>query len=126
MYKAWSQVDIRGTKTDRRAVRGASVETWARPYLETHTANLLGNVTPLFPGITRSGAIHHHERCCAVAGVENYTLKDSRHSVAVRMRKAGRSFEDIAAQLGTSVYQTVTVYSAYQPDEQPQAQKVAK
>jgi hypothetical protein len=33
------------------------------------------------------------------------------------MRLAGKSFEDIAAQLGTSVYQAVTVYTKYRPED---------
>lgn len=126
VYKGWARVDIRGTKTDRRAVHQATVEPWARPYLEAHTAHLLGNTTRVFPGITNSGASHHHDRCCEAVGVENYTLKDARHSVAVRMRKAGKSFEDIAGQLGTSVFQAVTVYSKYKPDEQAEQQREAK
>ncbi len=46
-------------------------------------------------------------------------MKDARHSVAVRLRKAGRTFEEIAAQLGTSVYQVVNVYAKYKPDAAP-------
>lgn len=119
-------VDVRGTKTNRRRVHQATIEAWAVPYLREHCKGVLGHHTPLFAGLTRSGASHHHERCCVAVGVDDYTLKDSRHSVAVRMRKAGKSFETIAAQLGTSVYQTVTVYSAYTPDAPSVAQREAK
>lgn len=121
------KVDIRGTKTDRRAVHQATIEPWALPTIKA-LYKLLGaedRHSILFPGLTRSGASHHHKRLCATLNIDGYTLKDSRHSVAVRMRKAGKSFEEIAAQLGTSVYQTVQVYAAYKPDEQTQEHKEA-
>jgi hypothetical protein len=54
---------------------------------------------------------NHHARLTKKLGIEDYTLKDARHSVGVRMRLAGKSFEEIAEQLGTSVYQAVTVYT---------------
>ncbi len=108
--------NVRGTKTDRRAVHQAAIEAWAVSFLESHVESIIGAHTLLFPDFTNSGASHHHARCCAAVGVEDYTLKDARHSVAVRMRKRGATFEDIAAQLGTSVFQAVTVYSRYQPD----------
>lgn len=108
-------VNLRGTKTDHRKVHGAEIEPWAVSILRTHVKGLVGASTPLFPGRTNNGANHHHARCCTAVGVSDYWLKDSRHSVAVRMRLAGRSFEEIAAQLGTSVYQAVTTYTKYRP-----------
>lgn len=110
---AAARVNIRGTKTDRRCVHRATIEAWAVPILAEHLKSILGAHTPIFAPFTNSGASHHHERCCEAVGVEDYWLKDSRHSVAVRMRLAGRSFEDIAEQLGTSVYQVATVYAKY-------------
>lgn len=114
-------VNIRGTKTDARKVFRATIEPWAIPMLREHLASLLSPHTPLFMLLTNSGAAHHHRRCCEAVGVEDYTLKDARHSVGVRMRLAGRSFEEIAAQLGTSVYQAVTVYTRYRPEAAEQA-----
>jgi integrase len=113
--------DIRGTKTDRRKVHAASIEAWAVPILTEHLKTRVGRHTPLFDPFTNSGASHHHATCCKAVNVEDYTLKDSRHSVAVRMRLKGRSFEDIASQLGTSVFQAVTVYSQYKPEQLEQA-----
>lgn len=110
------EVTIRGTKTDHRKVFRAELEAWAVPLLREHAKALLGHHTLLFPGLTNSGASHHHRRCCAAVGVEDYTLKDARHSVGVRMRLAGKTFEEIAQRLGTSVYQAVTVYTKYTPD----------
>lgn len=107
--------DIRGTKTDRRHVHAASIEPWAIPPLVEHLRAFENKPTHalLFPGLKRSAATQHHKRICDKLGVAGYTLKDSRHSVGVRMRKAGKTFEEIAGQLGTSVYQAVNVYAAY-------------
>lgn len=113
------KTDVRGTKTDHRAVHQATIEPWALPYVRAHI-KAMGDADRhelLFPEMGRSGPSHHHKRICATLRVDDYTLKDARHSVAVRMRKAGKSFEEIAAQLGTSVFQTVQVYAAYTPDE---------
>lgn len=112
-----ARVNVRGTKTDRRAVHAAEIEAWAIPILVEHVKGTIGAHTLLFPGITNSGAGHHHERAAAAVGVKDYTLKDSRHSIGVRMRLAGRSFEEIAAQLGTSAFQAVTVYTRYKPED---------
>jgi hypothetical protein len=82
--------NIRGTKTDsrKRARRHDRGVGGADPHRALK--GIVGPHTPLFPGLTNSGASHHHERCCAAVGVEDYTLKDARHSVGVRMRLAGR------------------------------------
>lgn len=118
------RADIRGTKTDRRAVHQATIEAWAIPYLTAHVESIIGKHTLLFPDFTNSGASHHHANCCTALSIDDYTLKDARHSVAVRMRRRSASFEAIAAQLGTSVFQAVTVYSRYQPDEIVELAKV--
>jgi integrase len=109
---------IRGTKTDRRRVHRAVIEPWALAYLKPHLAvrRKDGTSALLFPDTNRNAPSKHHDYLTGeTLNVPDYTLKDSRHSVAVRMRLAGRSFEEIAAQLGTSVFQAVTVYSRYQP-----------
>jgi integrase len=107
-------VYLRGTKTDRRAVHEGIIEAWALELLRDH-ARFLGPNAKLFPGLDRRAASHHHERVIAKVGVEDYTLKDARHSVAVRMRFAGYSFEQIAEQLGNTVHQTATIYARFKP-----------
>lgn len=110
--------NVRGTKTDRRRVHSAVIEPWALAYLKPHLAvrRKEGTSALLFPDTNRNAPSKHHDYLTSVTlKIDDYTLKDSRHSVAVRMRLAGRSFEEIAAQLGTSVFQAVTVYSRYQP-----------
>lgn len=120
------RANIRGTKTDRRKVHAATIEPWAIRYLKPVVASVIAPHAPLFPGLSRHGAAQHHARCIAAVGVEDYTLKDSRHSVAVRMRLRGESFEAIAEQLGTSVFQVVTVYSKYKPEDAAKAARGAR
>ena len=114
---------IRGTKTPNRKVIGAAIEPWALPYIRAQlAARQKANDGPLlFPGIDRKPPAQHHDRVCAKLGIADYWLKDARHSVGVRMRLAGRTFEEIAAQLGTSVYHVVTVYAKYKPEQVEQA-----
>lgn len=121
---------IPGTKTGARLVHEARIEPWAIPILREYC--LLHGFMPgaqLWPapaagtvrkrgrstatGYTATGVSHHHHLVCDRLGIAGYTLKDSRHSVAVRMRKQGYSFEAISAQLGTSVYQVAKVYARF-------------
>lgn len=110
---------VRGTKTANRKVIGATIEGWALPYIrrqitKRRTAN---DGALLFPGITRNPPTKHHAYVCDRLGIVDYSLKDARHSVGVRMRLKGKTFEQIAAQLGTSVYHAVTVYTRHKPEE---------
>ena len=51
-------------------------------------------------------------------GIEDYQLKDSRHSYAVRAIRAGAPFEHVAAQLGhTDTTRVVRVYARFRPSE---------
>lgn len=105
---------IKGTKTAQRDVHEGIVEAWAIPYLRETVARTLPNAL-LFPGISRSVAAHQHERACAAVKVEGYTLKDARHSVAVRMAKAGYTVFEIAEQLGNSPELVAKVYARFIP-----------
>jgi integrase len=109
------QCHVPGTKSHRRDRHGIVIEAWAAPYLQELRTIL--PAAPLFAGCTQNGASKHHPTAIQHAGVEDYTLRDSRHSVAVRMRRAGKSFEAIAQQLRTSVAQAVTTYSQFTADD---------
>ena len=112
-------VRLRGTKTAKRDVHEAIIEGWAIKYLAASKDALLPGAL-LFPGLTRHGAARHHKRCCAAIGLtDSYTLKDSRHSIAVRMAKAGYSLHKIAEQLGNSVHLVASVYSVHVPEMTP-------
>jgi integrase len=106
-------VRLRGTKTAQRDVHEALIEEWAWPYILDGTRHILAG--QLWAGLTRSGAYHHHARCCEALGITGYTLKDSRHSVAVRMAKAGYTVQEIAEQLGNSPELVARVYARFIP-----------
>lgn len=111
-------VRMRGTKTAQRDVHEGLIEAWAIPYLRDYCRLFLYVNVQMWPAHTRSGAYHHHQRCSAAAGVTKYTLKDSRHSVAVRMAKAGYTVQEIAEQLGNSPELVARVYARFIPEMQ--------
>jgi len=100
-------------KTSRRLVnRVVFIEPWALPRLRAYVAEMaLGPNDDVFPGVTRHMLHHHHEQGCKAAGVVDYTLKDARHSCAVRWRLKGMSWEWIADLLGNTVYQVTETYA---------------
>ncbi len=108
---------VPGRKTAKRDRHEVEIDAWAAPFLEA-LKTVLPNA-PLFPGITRHKAAWAHKQAAAAVQAGDYTLRDARHSIAVRWRWAGRSFEQIAQQLGNSVWQCVTVYGAFSPDDAP-------
>ena len=106
---------IRGSKNERRNRHDALIEVWAIPILRDHCRTLTTNA-PLWPSITRDTAHHHHQATCLALEIEDYTLRDARHSWAVRCRKRGGSLEEIAAQLGhKNIYMAATVYGVFKP-----------
>ncbi len=105
---------LHGTKTPQRDVHQAMVEEWAWKHLLPDLRASLPYAKP-WGHLTRHGAHRHHERCCAALGIENYTLRDSRHSIAVRMAKQNYTLQEIAGQLGNSVALVATVYARYIP-----------
>lgn len=119
--------ELRGTKTHRRNVQEGLIEPWALPYLKSHVLGILPNAL-LWPpetgkpgkhgrsetiGYSVSGAGHHHTKTCEALSIEGYTLKDARHSVAVRMARAGYTPFEIAEQLGTSADLVSSTYARF-------------
>jgi integrase len=106
---------IRGTKTASRNRHEVVIEPWALSLLRQHCRTLTPNAQ-LWPDITRYQAHDKHQSACAAVEIEDYTLRDSRHSWAVRCRKRGGSLEEIAAQLGhRSILMAATVYAVFKP-----------
>lgn len=69
---------------------------------------------PLWPSLTRYRVYDVHQATCTAVGIQDYTLRDARHSWAVRSRKRGESLEAIAQQLGhKSIYMAATVYAQF-------------
>jgi len=107
---------IRGTKNAQRNRHDAIIEPWALPILREHGRDLVGNV-PLWPQINRYQAHRRHQEAAKAVGVPDYTLRDARHSWAVRSRKRGESLEAIATQLGhKGIGTAVQVYAQYRPE----------
>ena len=108
------RVRARGTKTHSRD-RLAIIAEWAWPMVKEHISLLTPNA-PLFPGINRWTASDKHRAACKALGIEDYQLKDSRHTYAVRAIRAGASFELVARQLGhADTTMVVRVYGRYRP-----------
>lgn len=119
--------ELKGTKTARRVVHEGLIEAWAIPVLRSHLAGLTPNAllwepktgkpgkhgTAETPFYSVSGAGHHHAQTCAALEIDGYTLKDARHSVAVRMAKAGYTPFEIAEQLGTSADLIASTYARF-------------
>lgn len=119
---------IRGSKNDRRNRHDALIDSWALPILREHCRTLTANAQ-LWPGISRDQAHHHHQATCRALEIEDYTLRDARHSWSVRCRKSGGSLEAIAEQLGhKSILMAATVYAVFKPtiEERRQTLRVAK
>ncbi len=111
--KEW-MVRAHGTKTASRD-RQAYVLEWARPYLSRHVAALLPGAL-LFPNVTRWAPSVSHSKARKSLGIDDYSLRDSRHTFAVEMVKAGIPAEFIARQLGHADTQMVNkVYSRFAP-----------
>ena len=105
---------LKGTKTAQRDVHYALIESWAIPYLRPTLRDAMPYATP-WGHLTRHGAARHHKRCCTALGITNYTLRDARHSVAVRMMQDHYTVQEIAGQLGTSPALVATVYAYHIP-----------
>ncbi len=111
------EVRAKGTKTKARD-RIVKVAEWAWPIVEKHVALLTPNAA-LFPGINRWTASDKHREACKALEIEDYQLKDSRHTYAVRAIRAGAPFEVVAQQLGhADTTMVVRVYGRFKPTEQ--------
>lgn len=110
------EIRARGTKTTSRD-RIAKVTEWAWPIIERHVALLTPNAC-LFPGMNRWTASDKHREACQALEIEDYQLKDSRHTYAVRAIRAGAPFEVVARQLGhADTTMVVRVYGRFKPTE---------
>jgi integrase len=109
-----AEIRARGTKTKARD-RVTSIEPWALDLLREHVSGFLPNA-PLFPGINRWTASDTHRRICSQLEIEDYQLRDSRHTYAVRAIRSGAPFEVVAQQLGhTDTTMVARVYGRFRP-----------
>jgi integrase len=111
------EIRAAGTKTHSRD-RIVRVADWAWEYV----AELIADRRPndrLFPGIDRWQAADAHNDACDLAEIEDYQLRDQRHSYAVRAERAGTPAELIARQLGhANAVRVLKVYGKFMPSQQ--------
>lgn len=110
------EIRARGTKTRSRN-RVVTIEPWGLEYLRQYARAFLPNAC-LFAGLNRWTVSDKHREACARLQIEDYQLRDSRHTYAVRAIRAGASFEAVARQLGHANTAMVShVYGRYEPTE---------
>ncbi len=111
---ARGEVRARGTKTKSRD-RVAAVEPWALTYLKRYTRRMLPNAA-VFPDLNRWTLSDKHREACKRLEIEDYQLRDARHTYAVRAVRAGAHFETVAQQLGhADTTMVVRVYGRFKP-----------
>lgn len=114
---AHQEIRARGTKTHSRD-RVAKVASWAWPDVQraiqgkTPEALLFDTIRVKYDTYTA------HNAACLALGIKDYTMRDARHTYAVRMVKAGTPLLQVGKQLGhASVEMTATVYGLYEPSQ---------
>ncbi|GAC1516130.1 MAG: hypothetical protein NVS1B4_09570 [Gemmatimonadaceae bacterium] len=105
-----------GTRVHARD-RIVRVAEWAWPYVFGHVVRLAPD-DRLFPNTDRWRAQDAHAAACRKLGIEDYTLRDHRHSYAVRAARAGTPPSVIARQLGhASPALIFKVYGPFMPGQ---------
>jgi integrase len=94
------EVRIPGTKTDTRDRTGIPVDPWAWAILAPYVRQVLSG--PLFPMLSKQKVNRMHPDCRKAAGLDpTYSLRDARHSVAIRWLVLGNvPMWDVAERLG--------------------------
>jgi integrase len=111
------EIRAAGTKTHARD-RIVRVAEWAWPYVEQRCTELRPTDL-LFPGIDRWEAGDAHRAAALAAGLDDYQMRDQRHSYAVRAARAGTPAELIARQLGhANAVLVLKVYGRFMPSAQ--------
>ena len=122
------EVRARGTKSHNRD-RVVKVASWAWPYILRHLAAAPAFPSaPLFPDIDRWEAGDAHRDACTGLKIDNYTMRDARHTWAVRAARAGMPAHQIGRQLGhRDGVLALKVYGIYLPssEEREHWEKVA-
>lgn len=110
------QIHAHGTKTKSRD-RITTIEPWAMVYLQRHARRLLPNAE-VFPGLNRWTVSDKHRAACKSLDIQDYQLRDSRHTYAVRAIRADAPYETIARQLGhTDTTMVIRVYGRFKPTQ---------
>jgi integrase len=103
-------IDLHGSKTKGRRRMGVPIEEWALPFVEAACAGK-DPEDLLFPGISKDAISRAHERATQKAKVEDYWLRDGRHSYACRAILRGAPIRLVSRWLGhTNLATTYNVY----------------
>lgn len=94
-------VNLLGRKTEARHRFDVPIEPWAIPYLREVCTNR-APAELLFSGLTGDAISRAHERAVKAAGVDDYQLRDGRHSYAIRAILADKNLRDVSRWLGHS------------------------
>ena len=103
-------VDIMGTKSRARRRFGVPIEAWALPYLEDACRGLKPDQRP-FAHLSGDAVSRAHERATEKLELDDYQLRDGRHSYAIRAILSGAHIKDVSRWLGHS--NMWTTYSTY-------------
>lgn len=97
---ARQEVRIPGTKTATRDRSGVPVDAWAWAILAPYVKTVLRG--PLFPTLSKWLVNRMHPTCRKAAGLDpSYSLRDARHSVAIRWLVLDKvEIWDVAERLG--------------------------
>lgn len=114
---AHREIRARGTKSHNRD-RVCRVADWAWPDIQRAIAGKMKDAR-LFDTIpNRWDAQKAHDDACTAKGIRDYTMRDARHTWAVRMAKAGVPIEQIIKQLGhKDAVMALKVYGVYAPTQ---------
>lgn len=97
-------------------VRTVFVPEWAAEAVAEHVAEHgLSRTDPVF-GIPRRTVQGEHNRACKLAGVDEYTIHDHRHTAAVHLARAGMPLHLLQQQLGHKNIEMTMKYSRFHPD----------
>ena len=108
------EIHAHGTKTKARD-RITTIEPWAMVYLGRHARRLFPN-DRVFPDLNRWTVSDKQRVACKALEIQDYQLRDSRHTYAVRAIRAGASYETVAQQLGhTDTTMVIRVYGRFRP-----------
>ena len=109
------EVRARGTKNHNRD-RIVRVAEWSWPYVLTRVAQLKPHERLFETDRWRSR--DHHATACKALSIENYWVRDARHSYAVRAARAGTPAELIAKQLGhANATMVLKVYGRFMSEQ---------
>lgn len=106
---AYADIDGNKKGEDRRRM-AVPIERWALPYLKEACKGKKPD-DRVFEGLSLDAITRAHERAAAAVGLEDYWLRDGRHSYAIRAILRGAPIADVSEWLGHT--NLATTYNTY-------------